>query len=614
MNDLCISLGDCGGYINFNGDYTDDGYTVSRAGGISGDQYRSCANYQPSQDVADPGDFGVAQILGIPEGLGQDGMPEASSNLGMLGAGMSGINSLKEQAAPASVVAKNALSFGDATTQVASNWVGALYPEYQLTAGQVSELSEIGTAALESGLSTNQAAEAVAEKGYEFMIANDMPPDMAAESSGRMGLKIIEKEGAASKTSGGFKLPKSFGNALAAIGAVLSIQSFLSAGFGLNDDVSWGVAGGVVVIAAAIQGLSAAVAWLGPIGLIISVIMMIAGFGDVKEKIVTFGCYPWQPPTSRDGQDCDRCNTNDPLDVPCSKYRCNSLGQSCEFINARTTEEKCIENNPIDVSSPRISPLLDTISDGYSYQRISGSGFEIRTNNDNCVPEYTVLEFGIETNQPAQCKIGTNVLDTYDEMFDYFGGRNLYLENHVMQIPMIGPNAFKNQYNLSDEQIEDLGELTFYVKCKSVNGMVNTIPHSIRTCVEPGPDLTAPRITKTEPDGFAYVAYGESEKNIQLWVNEPSSCRYSYEDKEDYELMENSFNCLSDVTDYTLYGWACETTLNGIEEGNSSKVYVKCRDQPWETDNNLRRTMSESYVYDLSVSKTELSIEDRISI
>jgi hypothetical protein len=71
--------------------------------------------------------------------------------------------------------------------------------------------------------------------------------------------------------------------------------------------------------------------------------------------------------------------------------------------------------------------------------------------------------------------------------------------------------------------------------------------------------------------------------------------------------MENDFNCKIDVTDYGLYGLPCNTTLTGININN--KYYIKCKDQPWETD-DLRNEMTESYVYDLFLSESPLIIED----
>ncbi|GAI05990.1 unnamed protein product, partial [marine sediment metagenome] len=161
---------------------------------------------------------------------------------------------------------------------------------------------------------------------------------------------------------------------------------------------------------------------------------------------------------------------------------------------------------------------------------------------------------------------------------------------------------FKNQYNLTDEQIKALGEIDFYVKCQSVNGAVNSVSYTIKTCVKPGPDLTAPRITKTSPATGNYISYNQTQQDLQIWINEPSECRYSILD-EDYSLMENSFNCQQDLEDYGLYGLACNTTLTNVNIDN--KFYIKCQDI---SDN--QNTMQQSYVYELIKSASNLKIND----
>jgi len=66
----------------------------------------------------------------------------------------------------------------------------------------------------------------------------------------------------------------------------------------------------------------------------------------VKKELVRFECQAWEPPTG--GSRCDDCNNN-PL-LPCSEYRCRSLGQACEIANPGTTEEKCFWKSKGDTS------------------------------------------------------------------------------------------------------------------------------------------------------------------------------------------------------------------------------------------------------------------------
>jgi len=166
---------------------------------------------------------------------------------------------------------------------------------------------------------------------------------------------------------------------------------------------------------------------------------------------------------------------------------------------------------------------------------------------------------------------------------------------------MPSPEAFKNQYNLTNEQIKGLGEIDFYIKCKSVNGVANSASYTIKSCVKPGKDLTAPRIARTSPANNAYVGYNQTKQDLNIWINEPSNCKYSTEDK-DYSLMENSFNCQQDLEDYELYGWPCDGVL---DLGGNNEFYIRCQDI---SDN--QNTMSQSYVYSLEKSASNLKIDE----
>jgi len=616
MNDLCTSLGDCGGYVNWVGDYTDDGYT-SNVGRINGQQYRGLAEDNPGQEPAEPGDFGFAQILGIPEGLGEGEDLEEGGMLGMLGAGVSGVGWMKSVGSVGSTVSLTLTPhdvFG--TTLVSTTKAGATFTQAIATTDwvhefvlmdfnpkQISEVLGVWGGAPDVALKTAsdlygtgktpeqivralKASQGVAPPSPEFMgtVVNDL-----AELGNKEIIFSDMPSNVEPPSKSLFKLPEWTGDALAGIGAGLSTVSFLQAGFGANEEISY-TAGALVGI---YVFYNPALWW---VGLILTLYSWIAGLGDVKEKVKAFNCYPWQAPNG--GLNCDKCNDDD---IICSEYKCEILGQTCEFINKGTSDEKCVDNSPTDISSPRISPLIEAITEGYDYKDVQNNGFEIKSVDGSCVPEYEILKFGIETDKPAQCKIGYEVMQTYEEMPEFFGGRNLYLDNHTMEIPMIGPNAFKNQYNLTDEQIADLGELNFYVKCKSVNGNSNTIPYTIRTCVEPGPDITAPRVTKIFPENN-YVAFNQTEKEIEVWMNEPSQCKWSNEDKG-YVQMENSMECKTGLANYGLYGWVCDTTLTGLDVDD--KFYIKCQDI---SDNG--NLMTESYVYGLSLSESELKIVD----
>jgi len=551
MNELCTSLGDCGGYVNIAGEYTDDGYS-SDAGKIGGEQYRKYARNNPGQDPAEPGNL---SFLGGGAWLSPEN-PEYEGG---------GISKLKIA--------------GMAVAGLGALGIDLMSGVYKTLAG-LPVIGDIGT-------------------GVGEIIGN-LGPSIGTSTSASSAITAAGAPHGAGAATGTKTATTAFGNAVATAAAIWSVQNFLSTGFGVKSSTAWIVSGGVVVAALAIWG-TPALKPLGIIGIIIAITMLALGIGKSKKVIVNFKCMPWQAPTG--GDNCYKCNANDPFETPCTEYRCQSLGQTCEFINKGTDQELCIDNSPTDVSSPRISPLFGTMTKGYEYYDISANGFRlVESDNLGCIPEFTPIEFGIETDKVAQCKISEDPLHTYDQMTDYFGGSNLYLTNHTNLMFMPSPEAFRNQYNLTDEQIKALGEINFYVKCKSINGAINAASYTIRTCVEPGPDLTAPRIARTEPENNGYIGYNQTKQELDIWINEPSNCKYSNEDRG-YDLMENQMSCKTDLEDYGLYGWACETNLTNLDE--NSDIYIKCQDI---SDN--KNTMTESYAYSLQKSASELMIDE----
>ncbi len=85
MNDLCISLGDCGSYINYVGDGTDN-IVVSGAPSVSWGEYTSYASPVKGQ-YAEPKDMSefLAQIMGSSASQGMDNGSDSSKTLNLLG-------------------------------------------------------------------------------------------------------------------------------------------------------------------------------------------------------------------------------------------------------------------------------------------------------------------------------------------------------------------------------------------------------------------------------------------------------------------------------------------------------------------------------------------------
>ncbi|MBU3913440.1 MAG: hypothetical protein KKE50_05095 [Nanoarchaeota archaeon] len=344
------------------------------------------------------------------------------------------------------------------------------------------------------------------------------------------------------------------------------------------------------------------VSWGLAIGIGFAVFAMM--YKKTDTETIKFDCKPYEPPTG--GAFCESCN-KDPFRL-CSEYRCQSLGQACKLLNEEASgKEKCVWVNPNDVNSPKITPWKDVLTSGHSYApmetRPSSRGTKIvrASASDGCIKAFTPLSFGISTDEPTQCKIDYNntvnvrdVKKAYESMAYYFGESNLYEYNHSQTMRLPGPAALAAQ-NISPEMGLD-GKFTLFVRCQDANGNVNEDEFAIQFCVEKGPDTTPPRIEGTSIASGMPVQFNLNDTDIEVYVNEPASCKWSRQDK-DYDLMENEMRCDSNVWEInTNMLYKCFTKLTGLENRKDNNFYFRCRDQPYAPVND-RITMQESYAF-----------------
>ncbi len=330
------------------------------------------------------------------------------------------------------------------------------------------------------------------------------------------------------------------------------------------------------------------------IGLGIGVIIFVLTYKNTETKVVTFNCMPWQAPIG--GNNCEKCNTKN---IPCSEYRCKSLGQNCAIVNKGTSDEKCVNVNPREVNPPIIRPDPKALTAGHKYTNVKisppGPGFNIiNTQSSNgCLKAFTPLKFGITTNEPAQCKIDFNHTQKYDDMITYFGGSNLYLYNHTEQFSLPGASALAN----SSLILKNGKDMTFYIRCKNKNGNTNEAEYAVNFCIDPTPDTTPPEIEATSVTNGGCVAEGQDKATVKFYTNEPADCKWSTQD-QDYDNMPNAMACSNNI--YQLNAaqlFPCTAELNGISR-QTTKFYVRCRDQP-KAKKNDRNTNKQSFVFSL---------------
>lgn len=335
------------------------------------------------------------------------------------------------------------------------------------------------------------------------------------------------------------------------------------------------------------------------IGTAVGLLIFAFTFKSSTQEVAIFQCSPWQPP--KGGDDCEVCNTQG---IPCTEYQCRSLGLSCELLNKGTSDQKCVETNRNDAVPPVIQPWIQALLSGYRYtpdNAISppdnGVKLEYISSSDNCIPAFTPLRFGVTLNENSKCKIDVIRKSNFSSMsYDLSSG--LYLQNHSIGFSLPGNNSL-SQENIT---LENGGNFELYVRCEDKRGNSNVGTFVFKYCVDKGPDTTPPYIVSTSINNNSPVNYNQTEVPIKVYVNEPSECRWSFQDR-DYDAMENIMSCatsissVQEIDSQQVYG--CSTNLTGIKPQSNNDYYFKCRDQPLATGEQLRNTNPAPYHYRL---------------
>jgi hypothetical protein len=356
----------------------------------------------------------------------------------------------------------------------------------------------------------------------------------------------------------------------------------------------------------------------GLIGLGLAAVYALFAYREVEVEIVTFTCNPWQPVSGKEGQNCEECNKGQ---FPCTKYKCESLGASCELVNEEFGEKEvlCVWKDRNDPSPPEISPWKEALLDGFNYTpdtkvKSPDKGVFINYTNsaDGCIPPFTTINFGVTLNKVAECRVDWDRSKGYEEMNNpglTSLGRRLY--NHSIVSFHIGATELKQEELDTLVAYEEGGVYELHVRCNDSNGNANLATFVFKYCIQEGADINEPVIGPTSIKNGAYIAKGTTEQDIIVDVNKPSDCKWSRNDVS-YESMENSMNCVKSITEINNKGkYSCETTLTGLKDLTENKFYFKCESYPDKEGTEFeseRRTMTESYVYTLIGTK-ELVID-----
>ncbi len=557
LNDLCMSLGDCGASVNYIGDLTEN-YRVTRTPRLGESYLDKIKRYSEIVN----GQF---------------------------------------------IEAENITKYIDAIGGI-EKLGGAFDPDYckGVPGGEISEAlcpKDINAAGTIAGLSGTVLATGGAIIASESPYLAGISGALAGAAIGfAVTALLIQYTGIAAGldpavvwgligagTAAGFLLGGTFAAGALAGGASGGLSAILSTA--LIPLVGWIILAVVVIII---------------------VVFKAIGVGEIKKRIVEFQCLPWQPVLG--GEKCNECGGDG---YPCSKYACQSLGQTCRLINEDTNEEKCVDISPNDISSPVIKPWEEALSEGYRYEEISDKGFKIlNKENDGCIASYTNLIFGISLDEPGYCKYDVKSTNNFDSMEFDFGGRNLFLEKHAQLFSM--PDL--TSLGVSGYDPNRRAEFDFHIRCIDGNGNgKDSREYIINLCVEPGEDKTPPIVNGREPIREE-VKFDAKKLDASIFINEPATCRWSLNDKK-YDEMENKFECENDIVDMaSIFGWKCKTAFDINKDDNL--FYVKCKDQPWYGENwqgegvgeiganeSKRNEMPDAYKFIVKRTKSPLSID-----
>lgn len=328
--------------------------------------------------------------------------------------------------------------------------------------------------------------------------------------------------------------------------------------------------------------------YAGLLPLIADMLQYAFGFGSVREVEIKFKCMSWQPPVG--GDSCELCNEGD---VPCTEYKCRSLGTGCDLLEPEDpsieVEDPPCANVYCQEGGVPVGREMVAVGSGFKKEaHNSGSreiGATVTLENGKPIVEGTDVNFTIETSDWAICKWVSD--DIESGLFDEYG-----------ELPVEGSRFTKNHtFGITMPWIEDPSvssdSYEIYLRCKEKCERVNEDSYKIEFKLDPTPDIKPPVILEPVTGSEVYVKYGETSKAFEITLDEAANCRYALSEGTEYGMMPLSFAC--NYAEKT-----CGTVVTDLLD-DVSNVYVKCSDR-------LGNNNTEDFHYSFVKSLEELSV------
>jgi hypothetical protein len=305
-----------------------------------------------------------------------------------------------------------------------------------------------------------------------------------------------------------------------------------------------------------------------------------------------FDCTQYKP-VSGSGY-CDQCGEDG---IPCTRYRCEALGQGCRFTMPFGVDSGyCVSSDDLTMGEINYNLGYYNFETGLFENLIEG----------RFVPPYSAVRIDIGTDEVSSCRFEVGSAGaTYDEM--YYNVDDVISLNHSMILSIPGQN-------LGDLELEEHslissdGHYEVFVRCMDLAGNWNLVAKLIEFDVMETPDGIPPQLSEFSPVSGSPIEFNTTEKDIEFRINEPAECRWSFDD-EDFESMPYSFDCPLNVSSLgVLEGYWCSGTLTNVTEtaGESTAYYIRCKDQPWlageDSDYYSRNVNTFSREYSLRAS------------
>lgn len=554
---VCQALGDCGAYFNYEGVLTDRGFDVK----VSGPE---------GQELKIPDKLRLRMRSDLKDDLIGGGLAKAPKEGGGPDKPTAG-DFFKSSALPLSVIAITSLigfvNTGTLQGLVAGFALGPLTllsgitAPFQYIAGSGGFTQSLGRSL--SGLGTQESGKLAFTEAATVKVGSTITQNTVLTAEGAIAQGLVQK----TATEQGVKYALTEAGQEAAKAGTIefaasqgTVKVLAKDGIKATADVATTTTTATAL--GATLGVINAVMWVWTV---LELVDWLAA--DTRTGKVEFVCKSWEAPSG--GADCDKCNDG-PL--PCSEYRCKSLGKSCAIVNEGTGNELCSNIFPGDASSPRIDADTEVMT--LQIQKES-FGFTVLEK----IPPFTPVELALRADEPAQCKFSVDPGIEFDEMnFDF--GSSLYLLKHKMTFSL--PSELTQGQALT---LTNGGKYTVYVRCQDANGNKMRRDFYIKFEIGKGPDLTPPKIEQTSIKTGSFIAANLDEVPISVFVNEPASCKWDKRDI-DYDQMENSLSCISSGFDVSLantISYQCTASLPlETAPANSTKrnaFFFRCKDQ-----------------------------------